>query len=203
MRGPAIRLTAKTSRVRRLPLTGSPRLTAGLVALMLAVILPMTGCDPSRTTTTSEPRSGAVSLSEADVGDTLPLGAGVAVTLVSAESTVPLGVSVDPVPGEMWLVLEVANSTDETITVPSRPYRPMVLDPNGARLKVRRLSASLRGGGGGWGPATGSLGEPYLSPGGVMRVAVAVEDASPDRAGRPLTVRYAPFLRHGAEFVVW
>jgi len=201
MRGAAIRPSANTSRVIRLPLAGSPRLTAGLVALMLVVIFPMTGCNPSLTTT-SAPRSGAVSLSEADVGDTLPLGAGVAVTLVSAESSVPPGVSADPMPGEMWLVLEVANSTDETITVPSRPYRPMVLDPNGARLRVRMLSASLRGGGGGWGPAAGSLGEPYLSPGGVMRVAVAVEDASPEKAGRPLTVRYAPFLRHGAEFVV-
>ena len=125
-----------------------------------------------------------------------------AVSLVSVEPIAPPEASSDAVPGTLWFIFDVSNSSDASIALPGRPRPPEVLDPDGVSLQVDSVGVSLRNGGGGFGPASRGLGDRYLDPGGVMRVIVAVGNASADQAGRPLTVRYAPFLRYGAEFVV-
>lgn len=174
-------------------------LAAAAASLVLLGLLATSGCSGAAPRSGS---SGPVSQSEAGVGDTLPLGPELSVTLVSMEPTAPQGVASDAVPDAVWLVMEVANSTDGTVTLSSRPHPPEVLDSDGDPLEVAHASVSLRGGGGGWGAAASALGEPYLRPGGAMRTVVAVLKASAEEAGRPLTIRYAPFLRYGAEFSV-
>lgn len=114
----------------------------------------------------------------------------------------PQGVNTDTVPDELWFVFDVTNSTDSSLTLPSRPVRPEVTGRDGLPLPVGMISASLRDGGGGWGPAAGKLGRPYLNPGGVMRLVVGVKNASESQVGRPLYVTISPLREKQVKFTL-
>jgi hypothetical protein len=121
------------------------------------------------------------------------------VTLVSVEPTVPQGVSSGSTPDALEFVFDISNSTDASLTVPGRPIRPEILGSDGSPLQWHSIGASLRNGGGGLGPASRGLGEPYLNPGGVMHVVVSVKKAA---TSRPFTVKYSPLGEAGVEFRV-
>ena len=138
------------------------------------------------------------------VGDTVALPSGADVTLVSATTTPPpdwrRGHYATREGPPLWLVFEVTNSTDASLSVPNRPVRPRVEAADGTQLRKRGSSAYLDGGGGGWGPAAGFVGGPYLDPGGTMHVTYELEGAD---AARPFTVEYAPLYVESAIFLVY
>jgi hypothetical protein len=177
---------------------------SAVAGLFVLASIGLIGCNRTEPpTATSRVRSGGVSVDMgAGVGDSRPLADGVSIKLVSVESTVPQGVNFDTVPDELWFVFDVTNSTDSSLTLPSRPVRPEVTGRDGFPLPVGMISARLRDGGGGWGPAAGKLGAPYLNPGGVMRVVVGVKSASESQVGRPLHVTISPLREKQVRFTL-
>lgn len=103
----------------------------------------------------------------------------------------------------VWLRFDVVNSSEASLSLPSRPSAPQVVAADGARVDVLAKSVRLTNGGGGWGASSGQLGDPYLDPGGAMHAAFGIPHAQVARKARwPLTTTYAPTGQLRARFVI-
>lgn len=143
------------------------------------------------------PTDGAVP-GEWSVGDSVALDSGVEVTLVSAENIPPqywLERSVEAVAraDRLWLAFETENTSDSTVSVPSRPWGALVF-PRG-RVRPGLTTAFIDGPGKGFGAGA----DPYLRPGDSMHTLFEFEVIDPSR---PLEVSYAPLIREPVIFVL-
>ena len=167
-----------------------------LVGFICIASWSLIGCDRAVTSGSS---SATPSAETAGIGVPVDIGSGLSVTVVDTGSVPPGGLDSSSSPSPNWIYIEVKNSGDSSATLPSRPRRPTVVDANGSQLSVPGISTSLVNGGGGLGLAAGRLGQPYLNPGGVMRVWCQVPDWS--KAKGPITVTYA--IRSGEKAAVF
>jgi hypothetical protein len=144
--------------------------------------------------------SSGVAVGGAGIGEAFEIGDGLSVTMASSDTTAPDSLESSPQPSPHWMLFEVTNSSDSSATFPSRPLHPSVVDVNGESLDVPGIRVELIDGGGGWGPAAAHRGQPYLNPGGLMRVWCELPELP--EAKRPLTVRYAPTRGQSAVFII-
>jgi hypothetical protein len=133
------------------------------------------------------------------VGETAELDGGMLVTLDSFGTAVPAKME-STGPGTHWMVFEVRNATEATMSIPSRPAQPDVLDANGRALRLASSSVLLVEGGGGWGVSAAVVGGPYIDPGGRWRMAFEIEGVS--SAAKPLRVDYSPGRGAAASFIL-
>lgn len=184
------------------------RLSLGIASLALASACVLPGCSSPDADTNSR----VAAPEGARVGEAVEISEGLAVVLISEDATRPTdfvranddastAAGIESSPTADWIVFEVRNSADTPATFPSRPVRPEIVDALGERLEVSDSSAELVDGGGGWGPASGALGEPYANPGGLLRTSFRVPEI--ETAPRPLVVTYAPrFTGAAAVFII-
>lgn len=169
------------------------------VILACTVTFALAGCsEPAR-----KPAASTAPARGAAVGDSVAVGEGLSAMLVSVDASAP---PQGWTPGEKetsatWLEFVVLNTGEASATLPSRPLRPSITDANGVRVEVAAITAGLKNGGGGWGPAAAHRGAPYLNPGGSMVVHCGV--ATLQGVERPITIRYSPTRDGTATFVVW
>lgn len=103
----------------------------------------------------------------------------------------------------VWLVFDVTNTSETSLTLPGRPVTPRILRADGKTVRVRSSAAHLTDGGGGFDPASSRLGAPYLNPGGTMHALFGVRATAIKGSGaRPLTITYAPTEGRDLRFIV-
>jgi hypothetical protein len=162
---------------------------SSILLVALGVALCAAGC--SQAVQLPVVQTEATASDAATAGDTVDIDGGLRVKLVSVDETVPPDTTESsPTPGPHWIQFEVINSGESSATLPSRAISPEVTDTAGQSLDVGGSSVRLVDGGGGWGPASSKLGEPYLNPGGSMIAWFEVPTLAD--AARPLVIEYAP-----------
>jgi hypothetical protein len=133
------------------------------------------------------------------VGQTVELDEGMSVTLASLDTTAPAKVESSR-SDTHWMVFEMRNTSETTMSIPSRSAQPDIADANGQTLRVAGSSVLLLEGGGAWGPSAAQLGGPYIDPGGRWLMAFEVEGVT--SADRPLRVEYSPTRGKIATFLL-